>query len=69
MTTAAAGAAVHLAHGELPADVIALAVVGVLPGGLVGARLQRRVPARVLELAFVVLALAVAALTATRGTA
>jgi hypothetical protein len=67
MTTAAAGGAVHLAHGALPADVVALAVVGVLPGGLVGARLQRRVPARVLEMAFVALALAVAALTAHRG--
>ncbi len=67
MSSAAAGAAVHLAQGTLPASSVALAVVGVLPGGIVGARLQRRVSARVLETTFVVLALLVAALTAMRG--
>jgi hypothetical protein len=67
MSSAAAGAAVHLSHGALPADVVALAVVGVLPGGLLGARWQRRVSPRTLERTFIALALAVAGLTAARG--
>jgi uncharacterized membrane protein YfcA len=69
MSSAAAGAVVHLAQGALPVDVVALAVVGVLPGGLWGARLQQRVSARTLETTFVVLALAVSALTAMKGLA
>ncbi|MBM4281437.1 MAG: sulfite exporter TauE/SafE family protein [Deltaproteobacteria bacterium] len=67
MSSAAAGAVVHLTQGGLPVDVVAIAVVGVLPGGLWGARLQQRVSARTLETTFMVLALAVAVLTALKG--
>jgi hypothetical protein len=63
MTSAAAAGAVHAANGALPLDVVGLALVGVLPGGVVGARLQPRVPDRVLEVAFVILAFVVAAMT------
>jgi len=67
MTSAAAAAAVHHAHTALPQDVIALAIVGVLPGGFLGARLQRRISEGKLEALFVVLALVVAALSFWRG--
>ncbi len=63
MTSAASAGAVHAAHGTLPIDVVALSLVGVLPGGVVGARLQRRVPERALEAGFLVLAVVVAAMT------
>lgn len=67
MTSAAAAAAVHHAHTALPTDVIALAIIGVLPGGFLGARLQRRTSEGKLEALFAVLAVVVAGLSFWRG--
>lgn len=67
MTSAASAAAVHHLHEPLPGDVVALAIIGVLPGGLLGARLQKRAPERVLEAAFVVLAVVVAGFSLWKG--
>ena len=67
MTSAAAGAAVHHAHAPLPVDVIAAVIVGVLPGGVLGARLQRVTREAVLEGVFIVLAVVVAGLSVWRG--
>ena len=69
MTTAAAGAAVHVAHASVPPAVVALSLVGVLPGGLLGARLQPRISERALRTAFVTLAIATAILTVRRALA
>lgn len=67
MTSAACAAVVHWSHGNLRVDVVAWAMLGVLPGGIVGARLQRRVPERALQLAFFVLTSIVAAMSIWRG--
>jgi len=67
MTSAACGAAVHFANGLLRPDIVAAAIVGVLPGGFLGARLQRRVPDTVLEALFVLLAVVVIGLSLFRG--
>lgn len=67
MVTAAAAAAVHLAHGTVPLDSVAWALLGVVPGGLLGARLQARLSERTLRVAFVVLTLGVAAALVARA--
>jgi uncharacterized membrane protein YfcA len=67
MTSAAAGAAVHHAHAPLPVDVVAAVIVGVLPGGFAGARLQRVASEAVLEAMFIALAVVVAGLSIWRG--
>ncbi len=67
MTSAAAAAAVHHAHEPLPVDVVAAALVGVLPGGLLGARLQKKTSESVLEALFLLLAVVVAGLSFWRG--
>lgn len=67
MVTAGAAGAVHLAHGTVPLHTVAWALLGVIPGGLVGARLQSRLPDRVLRVVFALLALAVAASVALRA--
>ncbi len=65
--TGAAGAAIHLAHGTVPAGLICASLLGVIPGGRVGARLRERLPARVLTILFASLACAVAAASFWRG--
>ena len=67
MTSAAAGAAVHHGHAPLPVDVVAAVIVGVLPGGFAGARLQRIASDAVVEVVFIALAVVVAALSIWRG--
>lgn len=69
MTSAACGGMVHWSSGILQPDVVAAALVGVLPGGFLGARLQRRVNDSVLEKVFVALAAAVIALSLYQGLA
>ncbi len=65
--TGAAGAAVHLAHGTVPAGLVAASLLGVIPGGMLGARLRERLPNRVLTALFAALALLVAVATTYRG--
>lgn len=65
--TGAAGAAIHLAHGTVPAGLICASLLGVIPGGRVGARLRERLPNRVLTILFATLALAVAIASFWRG--
>lgn len=67
MSSAACGALVHWSHGLLRIDIVAASMLGVLPGGLLGARLQRRLDERVLQVAFVILAAIVAGLSIWRG--
>lgn len=67
MVTAGAAGAVHLAHGTVPLGSVAWALLGVIPGGLVGARLQSRLSHRVLRVVFALLALAVAISVALRA--
>lgn len=67
MVTAGAAGAVHLAHNTVPLDAVGWALLGVIPGGLLGARLQSRLPDGVLRGAFALLALAVAASVALRA--
>ncbi len=61
--TGAAAGAVHLAHGSVPGALVAASLLGVVPGGLLGARVQRRLPERKLRFAFATLALIVAVMT------
>lgn len=61
MVTAGAAAAVHLAQGTVPLSSVAWALLGVLPGGLVGARLQSRLSERLMRRVFAALMLLVAA--------
>ena len=67
MTSAACAALVHWSHGTLRVDVVAAALLGVLPGGVLGARWQRRVDERVLQATFFFLAAIVAGLSIWRG--
>jgi uncharacterized protein len=67
MVTAGAAGAVHVAHGTVPFAVAAVSMIGVIPGGLMGARLQRFLPERALKIAFAILALLVAASTANKA--
>ena len=67
MVTAGAAGAVHLAHGTVPLTSVAWALVGVIPGGFVGARLQSRLSDRVLSAVFALLALVVAVSVALRA--
>jgi uncharacterized protein len=52
MVTAGAAGAIHLAHGTVPPAAVAAALVGILPGGLFGARLQHRLPERLMRFVF-----------------
>ncbi len=67
MTSAAAGAAVHHHHDPLPLDVVALAIVGILPGGILGARLQKSASEQTLERLFIALAVVVSGISFWRG--
>ena len=67
MSSAACGALVHWSHGLLRMDIVAAVMLGVLPGGLIGARWQRRLDERVLHASFFTLAVIVAGLSITRG--
>lgn len=67
MVTAGAAGAVHFAHGTVPPDAVAAALLGILPGGLLGARLQRHLPERAMRLVFAVLCFFVAGTVAWRG--
>jgi uncharacterized membrane protein YfcA len=67
MTSAACGGMVYFANGLLRPDVVGVAILGVLPGGFVGSRLQRRVPDPVLEAMFLILGAIVVVLTLVRG--
>lgn len=67
MVTAGGAGAVHLAQGTVPLHAVAWALAGVIPGGLIGARLQARLPDRVLRGVFALLALAVAASVVARA--
>jgi uncharacterized membrane protein YfcA len=60
MVSAAAAAAVHLAHGTVPPAVVAASLIGVIPGGMVGARVQRRLPERAMRVVFALLAVGLA---------
>lgn len=60
MVTAGAAGAVHLAHGTVPLTSVAWALLGVIPGGLLGARLQSRLSDRTMRTVFALLALAIA---------
>jgi uncharacterized membrane protein YfcA len=64
--TAAAAAAVHLAEGNVPAALVGASLLGVVPGGMLGARLQARLLERNLQAAFAVLAALVAGATLLR---
>jgi len=55
--TAAASAVLYLARGEVDFGLAAPVVIGVFCGGLVGARLQRRVPQQALIVVFILLSL------------
>lgn len=67
MVTAGAAGAVHLAHGTVPLASVAWALLGVIPGGLIGARLQSRLPDRAIRVVFALLALVVAASVVVRA--
>lgn len=67
MTSAACGGMVYLANGLLPPAIVAVSLAGVLPGGFLGSRLQRRLPERVLLGMFLVLGAVVIALSLWRG--
>lgn len=60
MITAGAAGAIHLAHGTVPPSAVAAALLGILPGGRLGARLQRRLPDRLMRFVFAALGLFVA---------
>lgn len=65
--TGAAAGAVHLAHGSVRGALVGVALLGVVPGGMLGARLQRLLPEQTLRLLFACLALLVAVLTFRRA--
>lgn len=67
MVTGAAGGAVHLAHGTVPASLAAASLLGVIPGGRLGARLQTHMSERALRLLFAALALVTAGITAAKA--
>lgn len=67
MTSAAAGAAIHHSQAALQIDLVAAAILGVLPGGFAGARLQGLVSEAVLERVFITMALVVASVSVWRG--
>ncbi len=67
MTSAACGGMVYFANGLLRADVVGIAIAGVLPGGFLGSKLQRRVPDPALEAMFLLLGAVVVVLTLVRG--
>jgi uncharacterized membrane protein YfcA len=67
MTSAACGGMVYLAHGLLPPSIVAVALLGVLPGGFLGSRLQRRLPDTVMLGLFTALAAVVIGLSLWRG--
>ena len=67
MTSAACGGMVYLAHGLLPPAIVAVALLGVLPGGFLGSRLQRRLPEAVMLGLFMALAAVVIGLSLWRG--
>lgn len=65
--TAAAAAAVHLAEGAVPAALVGASLLGVVPGGFLGARLQSRMRERNLQIAFAGLSAVVAIATFLRA--
>ena len=65
--TGAAGAAIHLGHGTVPAGLICASLLGVIPGGAAGAKLREALPNNVLTGLFAVLALCVAGASFWRG--
>ncbi len=65
--TAAAGAAVYLARGDIPAPVAAPVAVGVLLGAISGARVMGRVPAKVIRWLFVAVAAATSVQMLVKG--
>lgn len=67
MISASAAAFVHFQHGHLDAGCVGAAIVGVLPGGMLGARLQRLAAEHHMERAFIALAVVVAAMSVARG--
>lgn len=67
MTSAACGGMVYVAHGLVSPALVGVALVGILPGGVLGARLQRRLPERVLMAVFTALMLVVAGGSFWRG--
>jgi uncharacterized membrane protein YfcA len=67
MTSAACGGMVYVAHGLVPPGLVGVALLGVLPGGVLGSRLQRRLPESVLLGTFTVLTLIVAGGSLWRG--
>lgn len=60
MITAASAASIHFAHGTVRPLVVGAALLGILPGGLLGARLQRHLPDHLMRLVFAGLAAFVA---------
>lgn len=66
-TTGAAAALVHFAHGTVPAALVAASLLGVWPGGRLGARFQRRLSERTLGRVFALFAVVIAGLTLWRA--
>jgi uncharacterized membrane protein YfcA len=67
MTSAACGGMVYFANGLLQPGIVAVALLGVLPGGFLGSRLQRRLPESVMLGLFMALAVVVIGLSLWRG--
>jgi uncharacterized membrane protein YfcA len=65
--TGAAAGAVHLSHGTVPVALIGASLLGVMPGGMIGARLRARLPEASLRLGFAGLTFVVAVLTFRRA--
>jgi len=65
--TAAAGAAVHFAHGDIVPLVAAPVALGVLAGAVAGARLLGRVQSYSVRLLFVLVLVVISAQMAARG--
>lgn len=66
-TTGAAAALVHFAHGTVPAALVAASLLGVWPGGRLGARFQRRLSEQTLARVFAFFAVVIAVLTFLRA--
>lgn len=66
LVTGAAAGAVHLSQGKLPGAWIAISMLSVVPGSILGARLQKYLPERSLRLLFAFIALSIGLFTLLR---
>jgi uncharacterized membrane protein YfcA len=65
--TGASAAIVHLVHGTVPAALVAASLLGVLPGGRLGARFGRKISDRTLRFTFASFATVIAVITFARA--